>query len=339
MRRAGTVPALAAAFALAALWLPAAAAAQTPLQARLTLPAVNGYRVAVVGAGDLAAVSVVRKQGTLRAARTDYVARATVTTGRLQASFGSFGQVAMRFHPSPGGTWSRSGHGCNGATVLTTRTGVFVGELRFRGEDGYISLDVRRAKGEVSRPAPACKHKTGRRLRSRGLIRPSSESDSGPEVPFLAAGWKDALDTVDFRALALHGHAAFIASTVHGGGRISIFRAAVALAKSPRSAFTLDNALTSARVSPPPPFSGSGTYAAAADGTRTWQGPLAVDFPGARHFPLTGSPLEAVVGRIPLFEALSLLRTAKRSDAAFLPGREHPLPLAALAVRPALNAG
>jgi hypothetical protein len=70
-------------------------------------------------------------------------------------------------------------------------------------------------------------------------------------------------------------------------GDLAILRFAFTASDSAR-AFSVDNALTRAQVKPPAPFHGTGTYRAASDGTKTWTGGLAINFPGAPRLPLTG---------------------------------------------------
>ena len=115
-------------------------------------------------------------------------------------------------------------------------------------------------------------------------------------------------------------------------GKVSRFHVALALGRRP--AFALNGALTGGRVTPGRPFTGSAAYGAAPDGTRTWEGPLAVNFPGSPHFPLTGAPLETSVGTLPALFVLFLLKSAKAGDALSLAATEKPSLLTALGVAP-----
>jgi hypothetical protein len=66
---------------------------------------------------------------------------------------------------------------------------------------------------------------------------------------------------------------------------LSILRATAAVGKS--SSFTYDPALTSAVVTPPAPFTGTGTFRRNADGSTEWSGGLAVALPGLGSVALT----------------------------------------------------
>lgn len=90
-------------------------------------------------------------------------------------------------------------------------------------------------------------------------------------------------------------HAAFYGGTEEAWGDLAVFHSAF-LEKAPAKDVRVGNALIFARVSPPPPFSGTATFRAAPDGTRTWTGLLTVNFPGAEHYPLVGPQFKAAIG-------------------------------------------
>lgn len=332
MRRAAAVSGLLLVAALAGLSLPAGAAATGDRFApQLFLRAARGYQIEVVNHGGAVALTVLRQHGRHGGVATTYVARGTATARHLQASFGSLGRISMRFQPAAArARLAPHGH-CQGPGTLLVKRGVFVGELRFRGEGGYVSVHVHRARGQIAHLARRCQRHPRihrRRLRfGRDLLRPSPIPALSPEVPFLAARWKGATASELFLAMKLHRKTAFIALTSNDAGRLSLFHVAVALASGRR--FALDGALTAGHATPPAPFSGTGTYAAAADGTKTWDGPLAVNFPGAPGFGLTGAPLEPTVGTLPAVFALFLLKTAKAGDAVSLAAAEKPSLLSA----------
>jgi hypothetical protein len=241
-------------------------------------------------------------------AATSYVAHGTATESRLQASFGQFGELSMRFHPSPNRPWVKPGRNCSGLGRFLVRHGVWEGTLRFRGEDDYLSLDLRRVRGTVETIAPQCRQPS-REGRSRSLIRPSPEPPLGREVPVLQARWRHGVRAAEFLGGSGREGSNFFAATQEARGRVAIFRAARAEGKT--KAVTADHALTEARLSPPSPFHGSARYRAAADGSKTWAGSLFASFPGAPHYALTGEPFapslelfpELLVGLIGIFSA------------------------------------
>jgi hypothetical protein len=323
MRRANPIFGLLLAICLAALALPALATASpaviplpipagTPpqlralIQARVSADAGGGaegparpkfeldahkYKLDVFGVGTAVVVEVTRGHSK---AVTAYVARGTVTPGRIQASFGELGDVAMRFRASGQVALSKPLSHCNGESRYRNRLGVFAGEFRFRGEDGYVSVHAHRAKGEVRAEDQV---QCGGRHSLRPQQRASHHSGSlfeALELRSLAASWRHAVSSASFAVLGIGKKVLYIASAEQSKGTVATLRFAVE--SGPGKAFTLSNALTTARVSPPGPFYGAGTYRAAPDGTTTWTGALAVNFPGAPRFPLAGPQFKAAVG-------------------------------------------
>lgn len=246
----------------------------------------GGYRIGVIGIGQTVLIGIVRKKSS---AMTAYVARGTVTSRLLRASFGKYGQVAMRFRPAPNRSREKPRR-CRGAGRLIERPGVFVGSFRLQGEGGYVSVRARRAKGQVSRFAPRCEKRRGTPRREQRAIRPPQRSPLGPDPIFLTASWREGVSSAAFGTIEWLGRTLFFASAERNEGSVAIVR--IAFEAASERAFDLNDALTFARVSPPPPFRGSGTYRAAPDGTTTWSGALSVNFPGAPGFRLTGPPFK-----------------------------------------------
>lgn len=331
------LPAAALAVALGVLWLPSPSAAVTiaepalgssvtssRFEPELTLHTSSGYRVTVSERRGAVALTVSRQHGKHSLTATSYLARGTATAARLQASFGRLGRISMRFRPSAAKARLVPGGRCHGIGTRLTRRGVFVGSFRFRGEGGYAAVHLHRAKGTISHLARSCLRR-GHGHRRERLIRPSQASAES-EIPFLAALWKGATASKTFIALKTKTKPLFLGTTSGDDGKVSIFRIVLAIGKA--GEFRLDRTFTGARVSPGPPFSGAATYSAAPDGTKAWEGPLAVNFPGAPRLALTGPPLETTVGTIPPLLALFLLKAAKAGDALALAATEQPSLLA-----------
>ena len=72
----------------------------------------------------------------------------------VAAGFGKFGKVSMRFKESRRRSWVKPNRVCAGSGRFENRLGAFVGEFNFRGEGGYLSVQARRAKGQISEVAP-----------------------------------------------------------------------------------------------------------------------------------------------------------------------------------------
>ncbi len=263
-----------------------------PFLAGLELKTASGYVVNAFGLRDVVGITVERDYG--RSARaTTYVVRGTVTRGRLQASFGKLGSISMRFRPaaSRGGG---SSAGCFRGFGLSHRRGVFVGRLHFRGEGDYIKVDVKRAKGSILEIDQGCKEKSPNRRAARARASGSgSNVNNEEESSYLKATWHHGITQVNFLALEDEdGRSDYLASTLTAKGRMAILRTALLLGA--KAKFVADDALTHAKLTPPSPFHGSGTFRSTADGQQTWDGDLAVNFPGYPRFPLTGPEFDHV---------------------------------------------
>jgi hypothetical protein len=292
VRRAALRSVLAAALALGCVLLPGAvsatAASYGPYDA---IHLQRGrYHVSVGNLGQSIVLTV--ETGTTVSLRhiaaTSYVAHGTATESRLEASFGSLGELSMRFHPSANRSWVRPDRNCKGLGFFLLRRGTWQGTLRFRGEGGYLSLDLNRVKGTVETVSPQCRADGSAGSGRRPLVAPSQEAALGPEVPVLQARWRDGVRGAEFIAGSGREGSNFFAATQESRGDIAIFRAAHAAGRS--GAVRADNALTAAKLTPPSPFHAEGRFRAAADGSKTWDGGLFVSFPGAPHYDLTGKP-------------------------------------------------
>lgn len=263
-------------------WIPA------DVHPQFQLKAEGGYKVAVVGLGESIGVVVERGPGVAASA---YVVRGTATRGRLQASFGRFGMLSMRFKPAVDSRRADPHRGCHGRHRFLVRRGEYVGQFRFRGEGGYVSVNARRAKGAVREVAPWCAGVSSPlRLAERAVQIPPSAHGSS-EHAVLGAVWHRGISSAEFVAFeSKPGKNDYIVEAETSRGRMAILRAAILFGSSGK--FSHDDALTTARVAPPPPFHGAGTYRAAPDGTKSWQGNLSVAVPGVDRLPLTGPPFE-----------------------------------------------
>jgi hypothetical protein len=238
----------------------------------------GGYKVGVSSFGDAVILEVWRgRKG--RRTSTAYLARGVATQGRLQATFGKFGRVSMRFRQSRNRTWFGKRRNCKGASRFVKRRGVFIGNLRFRGEDGYIAVRAQRAKGAVVTEAAKCQ-----RRRPPFVMPDLNLLFFEPKTAFLALS-RDGVDTTALLAIEGRKRTLFLVTDEESRGKLAIVRVALARAPSP---VRVNEAVTKASLSPPVPFHGAGRYSAFPDGTTTWSGDLSVNFPGAPRFPLTG---------------------------------------------------
>jgi hypothetical protein len=228
----------------------------------------DGYRVGVSTFGSAVFVEVWRG-GNGRRIQTAYLARGVARPERLQATFGHFGKVKMRFRESRHKTWRGRVRTCRGTNRFIKRRGVFRGNLR--------------AKGAVVVQAPKC-----RRHRGGGFQIPFGGALSQPKSILLAIA-REGVDATAFLAVEEKRSTLFFSSSEESRGKLAIVRMA-ALRK--HSLIRSDESLTSASLSPSSPFHGTGRYRAAPDGSTAWSGGLSVNFPGAPRFPLTGPDFE-----------------------------------------------
>lgn len=249
----------------------------------------EGYELAVIGLRGVVAVEVskIRSKGAGRKPRrgaiTTYVAHGTATTNRIAASFGRFGEISVRFRPSGRVVKSGRGKHCRGADRYTTRPGVFVGRIHFTGENRYVQVRAKRAKGRIRRPLRLrCASPPRATAKSSRAVKGSAFAPPG----VLEAGWREPLAARELIALRLGARLLCFASTEESLGSMAEIRYAFAIA--PARSFTENEALTAAKLKPPWPFAGTGKYAASPDGTRTWTGSLRASLPGAPGLPLTG---------------------------------------------------
>jgi hypothetical protein len=263
-------------------------------ESRFELKTRQGYEVTVIAVRGIVVLEVARTRSDVSAslrrgrAVTAYVAHGTVTPGRIEATFGRLGRVAMRFHPSGRVVRPEPSRHCR-SVQLTRRFGVFAGSVRFTGEGHYIAVHAHRARGLVRGPrkfdcATRSFHSDPKRL-----SRPAGHwPKSTPTI--LAAFWRHVVSSTDFFSFQVGKKTLYLTVTEESKGSMAEVRYAAVIA--PSETFVFDDALTSATVKPPAPFHGRGSYAAAPDGTKSWTGSLSVSLPGEARFPLTGSQFE-----------------------------------------------
>lgn len=265
--------------------------------AEFTVQGSNGFRVTV--SGDPA----VRGPGTVDLSvqrgneNVVYSARGRVTPTSMKASFGRLGKVSLRFLPSGKARRVRVPKKClkERPPVVTARLGTFVGSFEFHGERGYTKASTHRVAGAIGDPLA----NTDKKLEC--------------ETPVTKTQAKQELQEVVLDAADRHAHLAFQASHLPaqlsglkspaGGsipsgerylfwlfasekaGRVSILR--IVAAVGPAGDFAFDDALTTATVSPPAPFTGAGSFRRNGDGSTTWTGNLSVPVPGLGTIDLT----------------------------------------------------
>jgi len=259
---------------------------QAPIRPSFTIDPPGPDKL-VIGTSEGAVVlAVMRGNRKSRVAVTEYVARGVQTRERLKATFGRFGHISMRFRESPHRPWFGKPRNCRGRDRFVVRRGVFVGSLRFRGEGGYLKVDLHRAKAKIADLAAKCRH---HRHRPRGA-RPSSLSED--TVSGLFASDRNGVNATTFAAFSLRDELFFLGQHEESRGRISVVRSAIVIG---HGGLALNEEVTAGNFSPGTPFHGVGRYRAAPDGSTTWSGNLSANFPGAPRFPLTGPNYETTL--------------------------------------------
>lgn len=251
-------------------------------RSQFQVEASGGYKVQVLTFGSAVILVVTKGRIGKRFIGTAYLARGVAAPERLQATFGRFGRVSMRFREARNRPWFGKRRDCRGRSRFVRRRGVFVGNLRFKGEGGYLSLRIHRAKGTIVRVARKC-------LGQRRPLLPFAESSS--HLTGLLALARDGVDSTAFFTIQGKRTISF-ASHEEVRGRLAISRIAIGRSRAP---LRINEAATAATISPPAPFHGAGRYRAAPDGTATWSGSLSVNFPGAPRFPLTGPDFKTLL--------------------------------------------
>jgi hypothetical protein len=280
-RPAGPWAALGLALAVVALLaVPAASIAAGGFDLRFQFHSSDGYRITVEGYDATAAIDVAKTSSNGSKAWSTYVARGKVSTTSIRGDFGDLGKVDMRFHRSgPMVLGKRHAH-CLGAHRYKITNGAFVGTVRFRGESGYTSAQVHRVPGKVVTPRFLFCADT----LFGGPRGGRKKAKNQAKVTRLYSFFRSGLTAMLFSAAERGGRATYLAEMEQTAGSVGVFRG-VSVRASPKT-FAFDNALSFAGVTPPAPFSGSGSFQRGPTGVKSWTGSLAVSFPGAPDMPL-----------------------------------------------------
>jgi hypothetical protein len=267
----------------ALLVVPASAVAGGGSDLKLQFTGSDGYRFSVGGYGATAVINVSKPGRSKGRAWSTYVARGKITANAIHAGFGALGRVAMRFRPAGGVTHGKRHRHCLGPDRYTIQPGVFVGSFHFRGEGGYTTADVHRVKGKVVTP---------RRLRCLDTFLEEFGASGGqkpakrnPKMTRFTAFMRSGLTAILFGASERGGNTGYLAEIEQTVGSVGVLRGV--FVKASPATFAFGSALGSASLTPPPPFSGSGSFQRTPTGAKSWTGSLAVSFPGAPNVPLT----------------------------------------------------
>jgi hypothetical protein len=261
----------------------AEAKAERPFSAEFSLRGSNGYLISVTGSYggvEIMVESADPRPGSL--IETNYSFKGTASNEGIDANLGDFGEISLRFTPSGKNqvkTVRHVGKGCKGPHKVVRRLGTFTGTFRFEGEAGYTSLDVTEADGSIGAPAAFfCSTFSSGSGKNRRRGRPPTYLEAKTPHNKLAFS----------ASLTEHGRrAGFAAISQETLGAASITR--WASVEAPPSMLHFARDLSSATVSPPPPFSGTAMFKRRPKRSPpSWSGSLAVLFLGEENTPLTG---------------------------------------------------
>lgn len=291
--------------------LPVAAAGAKPgyvvkpkiLRLSLPLPASKGYSASIETEGHRK-VSLKISKGSFFAT---YDALGRVSRKGIEADFGDFGRVSLRFEAksrfTPEGLFAglplpdSMRPKCKGKSSVGER-GLFLGNVSFEGERGYTRVAANRLKGKVVRRYKRiCKRRSSAsaskaKLREEAVFYGAQAQRFGvqrflvgAEVSF-AYGGEESASTIAF-----------------GGerrkeGPVSVLKLALILEDLDSIEISpVDKRPVTAKVKLRKPFEGTASFGQEGKAPPTWTGTLGVRLPGSGLVPLTGPEFEAEICR------------------------------------------
>lgn len=293
--------------ALAALPAPATSSAKPgykvkpkSLTLKLGLPASNGYSASIVTDGHRRVVLNLSKGNFF----ARYTALGKVSRKGIEADFGSFGQVSLRFrgkrryHPSliPGlklPDFLRNR--CKGRRTVA-ESGVFVGNVNFEGEHGFTRVQANRRKGKVVR---------GYRRVCKGRFRPFA-GKIREEGTFLTAeakrfGVTRLLVTAEASASVKGKEFSFtiaIGAESKKVGRVAVSKGSLIIEELDSVAISpAGKKPLTAKLKLRKPFEGTATYLDEGSAPPTWTGSLGIRLPGSGLVPLAGPEFQTELCR------------------------------------------
>lgn len=270
-----------AAVALALLALAGGAAAATqsfpPGLWSFKLRGTNGYSLGVLaGARPGSSAGEVQIFVGGPGGRAFYQAPASVSKTTLEADLGSLGRITLRAEPS--GEVRTFASSCD-ASPWRYEPVSYVGEVDFRGEEGYTQASATSASLLVKPIVES-------QCVVYGELHVGGEGIAGAG---LHIGSRHGKPRVQLSARTNGPRAAtyLSASIREQRGEIEIERSLGA--RLPHSVFSYDAHLSSAALEPPAPFAGRGVFRRNAAKSSRWTGNLRVDFPGRSGVHVTGA--------------------------------------------------
>jgi len=207
-------------------------------------------------------------------------------TDGVKAQLQGLGTVSVRFHPR-GPVRHPAVPGC-GKKRPAVQPGLVRGTIRFAGERDYVRVEADEAEASIEElKNRSCRYQGNIDFDPRERDWVSKFTAGGDGVFFLARRYEPgAFETGDALYFAEMGE---LFRKAPGVPWLLIYREI----KVPAPASTFQDAhpehLT---ISPPPPFSGTGTLGRTPESVFTWKGDLSLQFPGLDPIPLAGPGFE-----------------------------------------------
>jgi hypothetical protein len=240
------------------------------------VPGTHGFDLSVYVLSNSWAILEARTPG----ARIEYETRVRRVDGVIRARFGALGSLTMRFIPDGPAQVTREPQGdCRGKRAMV-QSGTFLGRLRWRGEHGFSSVNVRRAQGlSIHSFREVCKGfdagaGTGR------AVNPSLEVRSN------VAG----------RSITLQAY--FTAATPNLMAEVAEKNDGLSIRRWISELGTGEVFLgvgTRVRVDPSRPFISEAEFVPGVGNHGSWTGALTGEFPGVGEVSLAGSTFRATV--------------------------------------------
>jgi hypothetical protein len=261
--------------------------------------AANGYQGSITTEGHRRVTLRLAKGATVLEARTS----GRVTRHGIHARFGDMGRISVRFRGTPYSLRRRDGDGerrCRGRKSRF-EDGFLSGTIRFRGENDFTRVNLKRAGGFLERhyrrvcredaeqdPFIAALERLFNSLRLTTLH--ATADVEGTSIGFEATA-------IDFRPIfgpeAGLGYV-FSAQAVEHVDGMRLTRSVAAEGDDRSFVFPRKKrAPRSATITPPKPFAGTAKYLERAGAPKRWAGSLAARLPGGGLVAMTGPGFKA----------------------------------------------
>lgn len=262
------------------------------------LPADNGLRAHLETFNGEVTLEIERKGRFV-----SYEVLGESTEAGLKAQFGALGRIDVAFEPIKT-RLERPPKGCRGPPSSWSE-GIFVGIIEFTGELEYVRIETTQTRGTmwVSRTSewhcPRHKkqirfHDAPQRATVAARGRPKVEGE--PAILWVTDRRQRYLfGAATERDRRGHGQSHFFGARFEKREGMEIYRVTSAVADA--SAFVFDHAAGTARVRPPRPFNGGGTYKRRLHKRDLWRGSIRFPILGAEPLTIRGRGVRAALTR------------------------------------------